>query len=66
MQPDAWGIAFGTAVLAAVIAVFGLLDWLISGAVSRISYSFGATVSRGLAAWSGRAREARSSSSPSG
>jgi hypothetical protein len=53
MQPDALGIAFGTGVLTGMILVFAILNWLITGAVSALRYSFGATMGRGLAAWSG-------------
>ena len=63
MQPDALGVAFATGVLTGVIAVFGVLSWLISGAVSKLSYTIGATVSRGMAGWSGHLAQGRRRSS---
>jgi len=63
MQPDALGVAFATGVLTGVIAVFGVLSWLISGAVSKLSYTIGPTVSRGIAGWSGRLAQGRRRSS---
>ncbi len=51
MQPDAAGLALATGVLAAVIAAFGLASWLISGAVTGLSYAIGLAVARGIAEW---------------
>ena len=52
MQPDALGLALATSVLAVVIASFGLVSRVVSGAVAGLSYAFGLAVARGIAEWS--------------
>ena len=51
MQPDALGLALATSVLAVVIASFGLVSRVVSGAVAGLSYAFGLAVARGIAEW---------------
>ena len=51
MQPDALGLALATSVLAVVIAAFGLVSRVVSGAVAGLSYAFGLAVARGIAEW---------------
>ena len=66
MQPDAFGLAFATAVLVFVLAIFGLVARIISGPVDRLCYSFGRDVARGLAWWSAKRRVRPASSSSVG
>lgn len=51
MQPDAVGLALATSVLAVVIAAFGLVSRVVSGAVAGLSYAIGLAVARGIAEW---------------
>ncbi len=65
MEPDAFGIAFGTGVLATVLVLFGLAVRLVTGAVGLLSYTIGRAVADGMAAWTGSDPASRRHASPS-
>lgn len=50
-MPDTIGFALGTAFLAVVLTIFGIIDRIVCGVATEIRYSIGPGLSAGLRAW---------------
>lgn len=58
-MPDTVGFALGTAFLAAVLTIFGIVDRIVCGVATEIRYSIAPGLSAGLRAWGRDGRTVR-------